>query len=138
MVDRSRIREFTVFDWDLCRNIPSTRADLPNNLEEWCDGIRKDTTNATKKVKLDLNVEKIGSILGHLLEPTETLFRRWKEQKHNRTLQKNISTLNKEIEKHCNTLCEQQWNELCESVNGKIRNGKSWKLLKHLLDEHKH
>lgn len=36
MVDHSRIREFTVIDWDLFRNIRSRMADAPDNLEEWC------------------------------------------------------------------------------------------------------
>ncbi|XP_070394012.1 uncharacterized protein [Dermacentor albipictus] len=32
-------------------------------------------------------------------------------------------------------LCEQQWDELCESIDGQMRNAKSWSMLKHLLDE---
>ncbi|XP_070377139.1 uncharacterized protein [Dermacentor albipictus] len=39
------------------------------------------------------------------------------------------------IEDHCKALCQQQWDELCESIDGQMRNGKSWGMLKHLLDE---
>lgn len=76
------------------------------------------------------------SRLAHLLEAKTAIFSPWKKQRHNRRLRQIISKLNKEIEQHCDTLCKQQWDELCESVDGQIRNGKSWHLLKHLLDEH--
>nr|XP_037270602.1 uncharacterized protein LOC119162244 [Rhipicephalus microplus] len=111
IVDRSRVREFTVIDWDLFRSIRGTRASAPDNFEEWCEGIRRDTTTATKKINTDLNVEKMDSRLAHLLEAKTCCFLD-------------------------GTSRGTTWDELCESVDGLIRNDKSWHLLKHLLDEH--
>ncbi|KAH8036413.1 hypothetical protein HPB51_000336 [Rhipicephalus microplus] len=125
IVNRSRVREFTVVDWDLFHSIRGTKASAPDNFKEWCEGIRRDTTAATKTIKTDLNVENMDRRLAHLLEAMTALFSRWKKQRHNRRLRQRISKLNKEIEQHCNTLCKQEWDELCESVDGQIRNGKS-------------
>ncbi|XP_075741667.1 uncharacterized protein LOC142791818 [Rhipicephalus microplus] len=135
IVDRSKGREFTVVDWDLFRSIRGTRASAPDNFEEWCEGICRDTTAATEKINTYSNVEKTDSRLAHLREAKTALFSRWKKQRHNHRLRERISKLNKEIEQHCDTLCKQQCDELCESVDGQIKNGKSWHFLKHLLDE---
>ncbi|XP_077557322.1 uncharacterized protein LOC144172510 [Haemaphysalis longicornis] len=117
-VARSRVREFTFVDWDHFRKIREEpgRASAPASLEEWCEGIRNDASAATKKVVTDLDVEQMDS------------------QRLNRRLRKKISELNKVIDDYCKVLCKQQWDELCESIDGQIRNGKSWGMLKHLLD----
>ncbi|KAH6932279.1 hypothetical protein HPB50_004152 [Hyalomma asiaticum] len=65
------------------------------------------------------------SRLTHQLEAKAALFRRWKEQRHNRRLQQKISKLNKGAEEHCDTLCKQQWDELCESR----RANQKWEVL---------
>ncbi|KAH6926203.1 hypothetical protein HPB50_015815 [Hyalomma asiaticum] len=85
VVDRSRFREFTVADW-LFRNIRSTMPSATDNLEEWCEGIRKDIATAPKRVQSDLNVEKMDSMLARQLEAKDALFRRCTEQRHNRRL----------------------------------------------------
>ncbi|XP_037572242.1 fatty acid synthase [Dermacentor silvarum] len=56
--------------------------------------------------------------LAHLLEAKQALLTRWKGQKHNRRLRKKDSEVYREIEEHCKNLCKQQWEELCESVEG--------------------
>lgn len=136
-VARSRVREFTFVDWDHFRKIREVpgRARAPASLEEWSEGIRNDASAATKKVETDLDVERMDSRLYHLIEAKNALLRRWKGQRLNRRLRKKISELNKVIDDHCKALCKQQWDELCESIDGQMRNGKSWSMLKHLLDE---
>lgn len=56
-------------------------------------------------------------------------------QRLNRRLRKKISELNKLIEEHCKLLSRQQWDEVCNSVDEQVRNGRSWGLLKHLLND---
>ncbi|XP_075526691.1 uncharacterized protein LOC142558442 [Dermacentor variabilis] len=38
-------------------------------------------------------------------------------------------------EEYCHILSKQQWDEVCNSVDGQMRNGRNWNLLKHLLDD---
>ncbi|KAH7971817.1 hypothetical protein HPB52_002977 [Rhipicephalus sanguineus] len=41
------------------------------------------------------------------------------------------------IEAHCKVLCTQQWNEVCNEADGQMHKGKTWNMLRHLLDETK-
>lgn len=45
-----------------------------------------------------------------------------------------MAELDKQIEEHCRVLNQQQWAELCNSLDGKLHHSRSWKILKHLLD----
>ncbi|XP_037561319.1 uncharacterized protein LOC119440486 [Dermacentor silvarum] len=38
------------------------------------------------------------------------------------------------MKEHCRVLCKQQWDELCNSLDGQLHNRQTWKLLKYLLD----
>lgn len=97
--------------------------------------IRNDIKAATRKLLTDANVEAMDSKLAHLIEAKQAITKKWRTQRLNRKLRKKIAELNKQIEQHCNNLCKQQWDEFCETIDGQIRNGKAWKLIKHLLDE---
>ena len=46
-----------------------------------------------------------------------------------------IAEINKQVEEHCQTLSRQQWDEICNSVDGQMRTRGKWNLLEHLLDE---
>lgn len=135
-IARFRTRKFKVVDWDVFRKVRAERAPTAGtDFEGWCKGIRDDAAAATKEIVTDLDVENMDSRLARLLEAKQALLTRWKGQKHNRRLRKKVSEVNRAIEEHCKTLCKQQWHELCESVESQLRSGKSWGLLKHLLDQ---
>lgn len=135
-VARSKSREFTITDWDHFRKLRGNEsAPVPEDLEDWCKRIKSDAESSTKKIVTDLEVEKMDSRLAHLIEAKQALLLRWKGQRLNRRLRKKISELNKAIEDHCRTLGKQQWDEVCDSIDGQMRNGKTWGMLKHLLDE---
>ncbi|XP_070389357.1 uncharacterized protein [Dermacentor albipictus] len=135
-IARYNTRKFKLIDWDVFRKIRAERAPMAEtDFEGWCKGIRDDAAAATKEVVTELDIDKMDSKLAHLLEAKQALLTRWKGQRHNRRLRKKVSEVNREIEHHCKNLCKQQWAELCESVEGQLRSGKSWGLLKHLLDE---
>ncbi|XP_072140696.1 uncharacterized protein [Dermacentor andersoni] len=132
-----RPKEFFFTDWDKFRKIrnerqpPTTRL----SLEQWMDQIREDIKSNTHKICTDLPVEKMDSRLAHLLEAKQSLLNRWKGQRLNRRLRKKIAELNRTTEEYCHTLSKQQWDEVCNSVDGQMRNGRNWNLLKHLLDD---
>ncbi|KAH7984709.1 hypothetical protein HPB52_023574 [Rhipicephalus sanguineus] len=60
--------------------------------------------------------------------------RRTSKQKLNRKIRKKIAEINREIEAHCARLCEQEWQELCGTMDGNMSAGRTWKILRHLLD----
>ncbi|XP_075531080.1 uncharacterized protein LOC142564087 [Dermacentor variabilis] len=132
-----RSKLYTWVDWDLFRK---TRAELlpPDdapNLETPTAQLKADIAKATKTIGTDLSTEKMDSRLAQLLEAKQSLLASWKDQRLNRRLCRRISELNNSIVDHCHTLSKEQWDEICNSINGQVRNGKTWNLLKHLLDD---
>ncbi|XP_049514057.1 uncharacterized protein LOC119431900 [Dermacentor silvarum] len=111
-VARSKSREFTITDWDHFHKIRGNEsAPVPKDLEDWCERIKSDAESSPKKIVTDLEVEKMDSRLAHLIEAKQA------------------------IEGHCRTHGKQQWDEVCDSIDGQMHNGKTWGMLKHLLDE---
>ncbi|KAG0434423.1 hypothetical protein HPB47_019118 [Ixodes persulcatus] len=72
---------------------------------------------------MDLEINIMDSHLAHLLEAKKALLDRWKGQRLNRRLRKKIAELNQTIEDHCQSLTRQQWDEVCNSVDGQMRVG---------------
>lgn len=48
-----------------------------------------------------------------------------------------MAELNRTIEKHCRTLCRQQWYDTCNAADGQMHSGRTWAMLRHLFDETK-
>lgn len=132
-----KTKSYTWVDWDLLRKTRAERPppDTPPSLETWTAQLKADVNKATKTISTDLPTERMDSRLAHLLEAKQSLLARWKGQRLNRRLRKRISQLNKTMMDHCRILSKQQWDEICNSIDGQVRNGKTWNLLKHLLNE---
>ncbi|KAG0412376.1 hypothetical protein HPB47_010480 [Ixodes persulcatus] len=94
------LKEFTITDWDQFRKSREERALIQD------------------------------SRLAHLLEAKQALLDRWKGQRLNRRLRKKIAELHRTIEDHCQSLTRQQWDEVCNTVDGQMRVGGKWNLLK--------
>lgn len=105
------------------------------DLECWIDQIARDFKAATKEVSTNLPVKKMDSELAHLIEAKRSLLSGLKGQHLNRRLRKKIAEVNRKIEEHCNVLARQQWDDVCNSINGLIHRAGPWNLLKHLLDD---
>ncbi|XP_077542813.1 uncharacterized protein LOC144155328 [Haemaphysalis longicornis] len=131
----TRKHKFT--DWDAFRRLLHTEEEDIENIEEWSALIAGKITEATKIIETDAQVDKIDSRLAHLIEAKESILNRWKKQRLNRRLRKKVAELNRAIEAHCRVLCTQQWNEICSAADGQMHCGKTWNLMRHLLDETK-
>ncbi|XP_075543106.1 uncharacterized protein LOC142576707 [Dermacentor variabilis] len=142
-VEGRRPRALTFIDWDKFRMIREERGERGKefeglyrpSLEDWVNQVKEDVKEATKEITTDLEVDSVDSRLAHLIEAKRSMLARWKGQRLNRRLHKKISELNKLIEEHCKLLSRQQWDEVCNSVDEQVRNGRSWGLLKHLLND---
>ncbi|KAH8031769.1 hypothetical protein HPB51_020840 [Rhipicephalus microplus] len=56
------------------------------------------------------------------------------KQNFNKKLQKKSPEVNRKIETHCSRLCEQEWEELSNTMDEYMSAGRTWKILKQLLD----
>lgn len=129
------LRKFRVTDWDLFRNIRKQDETDYSSLEELFARLKEDVAASTKEVQTDKEVERMDSRLAHLLEAKNTLQAKWKTQKLNRRLRKRIAELNRKIDEHSQTLARQKWDEVCNAVDGQMRSGAKWNILKHLLGD---
>ncbi|XP_049523946.1 uncharacterized protein LOC125945731 [Dermacentor silvarum] len=132
----TRTREFTWVDWDAFRKHRTAETtDTPiTDIESWSRDLLSDTQLATRTIKTDAPTERMDSRLAHLIEAKTAILSRWKGQRLNKRLRKKVALLNENIKEHCRVLNQQQWAELCNSLDGQLHHSRSWKILKHLLD----
>ncbi|XP_077530888.1 uncharacterized protein LOC144142932 [Haemaphysalis longicornis] len=133
--DEKRIHKLK--DWDLYRTLlPSEEEEIPD-VNEWSNKIMENVTAATKEIETDVKIVKMDSHLAHMLEAKTSIPKRWQKQRTHRRLRKKVAELNHAIEKHWRSLCRQQCNEMCNAADGQLHVGKTWSMLRHLLDETK-
>ncbi|KAH7979029.1 hypothetical protein HPB49_007879 [Dermacentor silvarum] len=63
-----------------------------------------------------------------------SLTKRWKRQRHNRKLARRIAELNHEISEYVVKLSKENRLQVCDGLQGQLSVGKTWKLLRHLID----
>lgn len=131
------VRTHKVTDWDAFRrSLPGEKVVI-EDIEEWTVGLMERAAAATREIETDASFERVDNRLAHLIEAKKALLARWKAQRTNRKLRKKIAELNRVIETHCRTLCAQRWHEICSAADGQMHCGRTWTLLRHLLDETK-
>ncbi|KAG0423073.1 hypothetical protein HPB47_001126 [Ixodes persulcatus] len=130
----TRTREFAFVDWDAFREYRTEKAADTSitDIESWPRDFQSDTQLATRTIKTDDPTERMDSRLARLIEAKTSILSRWKGQRLNKQLRKKVALLNKNIEEHCRVLNQQQWAELCNSLDGQLHRFRSWKILKHL------
>ncbi|KAH7933131.1 hypothetical protein HPB49_017785 [Dermacentor silvarum] len=150
-------RKARIVDWDRFRkNRERDKKEGPiEDISEWCRELLADVAKATDEIEwTDWRQEspkeggdrsrgagnddapqpsRVDSRLAHLLAANKSMQRRASKQKLKRKIRK-IAEINREIEMHCGRLCEQEWQELCDTMNGNMSAGRTWKVLGHLLD----
>ncbi|XP_070386411.1 uncharacterized protein [Dermacentor albipictus] len=142
--------KFRLVDWDKFRKIRDKKEQGPiRNIEEWNGELLQDVQKATTEMDWDDwdarrehedddngggHSPRVDRNLAHLIQAKKSIQKRLQGQKHNRNLRRKIAELNKTIEAHRAQLCTQDWDEVCDAMDGNINTGKTWKILKHLLD----
>ncbi|XP_077542647.1 uncharacterized protein LOC144155191 [Haemaphysalis longicornis] len=122
-------------DWDAFRKLlPTEQTDI-TDIVEWTNEIREKEKEATRTIETEDNVGRIDSRLAHLIEAKQSIQAKWKTQRTNRKLRKKVAELNREVEAHSRVLCTQQWNEVCNEADSQMHCGKTWSMLKSLLDD---
>lgn len=126
---KTKAKEIRTTDWDKFREFRNKTAPKEiNNLSDWVSSLIEDVSSASVVVSVDKEEQIADSKLLHLWEAHKGL------QKHNKRLREKITEIERRIEEHTLTLQTQQWNQICENMNGQLENKKTWHLLRHLLD----
>lgn len=122
-------------NWDNFRKIRDKTAPKEiGNLNEWTRALKEDVKATTEETEAITSQHTTDPKLKHMWEAHLSLQLRWKNQKHNRTLRKRITQLERKIEAYAFELERQQWGQVCDSVNGHLGKKNTWLLLRHLLD----
>lgn len=126
-------------DWDKFRKNRNDKEQEPiTNIEHWNQELLEDVGKATTDVELggweEDEQPRVDSRLAHLKQAKRSIQLRLQGQKHNRNLRRKITELNKQIEEHCARLCNQEWDEVCDTLDNNINTSKTWTIFRRLLD----
>lgn len=126
-----------ITDWTLFR----TRADEEQgdditDIDAWTKAIVRTIADATTEHEADVETPQLDSRLAHLLQARRSLQERWKKgRKTNHRLRTKIAKLGREITSYSKKLCTQRWHEVCSEADRQLHKGRTWKLLRCLLDD---
>nr|XP_037282384.1 uncharacterized protein LOC119175583 [Rhipicephalus microplus] len=131
-----RAQQQRIVDWhEYRKKLEDNVTETIENIAAWTNMLNAMTKDATQTVEAEPEATMLDSRLSHLMEARNLLRRRWKRQCHNRKLRKRIAQLNRDIKHHSAVLCRQQWHAACQEADGQLHKGKTWRLLRHLLND---
>lgn len=132
---RRPARGAIITKWDSFRTSREARTlHTISDIATWTDQLQHDVRAVTRHLPEDCPADAMDSHLLHLWEAKAGLERRWRRQRWNRTLRRRLARLNKEIEAHAATLSRQNWESLCNRLDGNMSLPQTWNLFRHLLD----
>ncbi|KAH8033893.1 hypothetical protein HPB51_017343 [Rhipicephalus microplus] len=123
-------RTFTLTDWDAFRTLRKNNTKEYNTVIELLTSLQEDIAKTTKTIQQNSDPH-----LAHLLEAKASIPRALENTTTKQTLTKTSIILNQDIAKYCTELTRLQWHELCSAVDGRMRTGGKWNLLKYMLDD---
>lgn len=129
------IKKTRITDWATFRKQrraePETKIE---SLEDWVRRLQEDLEANSKAITLTTETPAVDPHLLHLWEARRGLLKRWRRQKHNRTLKLRIAKVTEEAAKYANELTSQNWLQVCNNLQGTLGTAKTWSFLRHLLD----
>ncbi|XP_077547715.1 uncharacterized protein LOC144159942 [Haemaphysalis longicornis] len=90
--------------------------------------------NRTSERKQEEDAEPSAESYEDWARRQQTTLQKWKRQRRNSKLARRIGLLNKEIAAYAAKLCRENWHKMCEGLQGQLSAGKTWKVLRHLID----
>ncbi|KAH6932377.1 hypothetical protein HPB50_005093 [Hyalomma asiaticum] len=119
-----------ITDWTVFR-----KHDIPDvqDIEEWTRQVIDTVAKHTKTVKLSVDHPDVDPHLLHMWEARTGLLKHWKRQKRNRKLRLRIAALTRQAEEYAEDLARQNWNRVCDELQGTLSNRRTWAILRKLL-----
>ncbi|KAM7303296.1 uncharacterized protein ISCGN_013260 [Ixodes scapularis] len=131
----SYIKKTRLVNWDEFRKQKETTSTSEIiSFDEWVSALQHDVSAYAKDIMLTDERQSVDPHLLHLWEARRSLIKRWRRQKHNRTLKIRIARLTEEAADYAVDLMQQNWQQFCNSLQGTLGTAKTWSLMRHLLD----
>lgn len=131
----SYIKKTRLVNWDEFRKQRETTPTSEiTSFDEWVSALQHDVSAYAKDIMLTDERQAVDPHLLHLWEARRSLIKRWRRQKHNRTLKIRIARLTEEAADYAVDLMQQNWQQFCNSLQGTLGTAKTWSLMRHLLD----
>ncbi|KAH9380391.1 hypothetical protein HPB48_017614 [Haemaphysalis longicornis] len=137
---RAKLGTAHITDWDKMRTCTQAEDDAEEttsshlSYKEWADKQKRILDQFTRKIATTTKVPFVDSRLAHMWAARHSLTKRWKRQRRNKKLARRIAKLNADISEHVSKLSRENWLQICDGLQGQLSVGKTWKLLRHLID----
>ncbi|KAK8783214.1 hypothetical protein V5799_015445, partial [Amblyomma americanum] len=132
-----------ITDWNKMRKLAqeqeeaskeeSEQAEIQKTYAEWARDQKKALEKFTQEIAMTSQTPYVDARVTHMWAARHSLTRRWKRQRHSIKLAKR-RVFNEEIAEYTAKLCGEHWLKACDGLQGKLSTGKTWCLLRHLID----
>lgn len=126
-IGKAKIADWTAFRKDLTQSI--------EDLDEWTRLITEKSQKHTKEIQLTVDKPAVDSHRLYLWEARRSLICRWKKQKWDRVLKKRIALLTRQADKYADELVRQNWNQICDNLQGTLSTRNTWNIIRSLALE---
>ncbi|KAG0414968.1 hypothetical protein HPB47_007849 [Ixodes persulcatus] len=111
------------------------RKDRPlHTIEEWCAQLVEDHESVTTEIENPTQARTMDRRLQHMLEAYGSIYRRRRNTgKRYHKLRKRAAKLSKEIEEYAQKLNQQQWQQMCDELQGRLHTKSPWTLFRRML-----
>ncbi|KAG0427724.1 hypothetical protein HPB47_025249, partial [Ixodes persulcatus] len=124
-------RKIRITDWPAVG--ASSSSTSPDTLTDWVQTLQTRLDRHTRTLTTTPDAPDIDSHLSHLWEARRGLTKRWRRQRHNRKFKLRIAQLTVDDATYAANLTGQNWNTLCDKLNGTLGTARTWSLLRHLI-----
>ncbi|KAG0410754.1 hypothetical protein HPB47_012130 [Ixodes persulcatus] len=116
-------RKIRITDWPAFR--ASSSSTSPDTLTDWVQTLQTRLDRHTRTLTTTLDAPDIDSHLLDLWEARRGLTKRWRRQRHNRKLKLRIAQLTVYAATYAANLTGQNWNTLCDKLNGQAKSDRA-------------
>ncbi|XP_077528391.1 uncharacterized protein LOC144140064 [Haemaphysalis longicornis] len=140
---QAKLGKVRITDWDKMRKYtqqedveeePDDGIAEGQSYKEWADKQKQALEKFTQTITTTTQPPFVDTRLIRMWAARHSLTKRWKRQKRNRKLARRIALLNTQISEYAAKLSKENWLKLCDSLQGQLSLGKTWRLLRYLID----
>lgn len=126
---RARLPDWTSFR----KSLPQTSL-IDNGYSSWAQNLMTTLKRHEKCIQTTEDFPAVDNHLLHLWEARRSLTKRWKRQKHYRTLKRRITDLTQQAAEYASQLADSNWIDRCNTAARQMSVKNTWKLFRSLID----
>lgn len=129
---RPRKRKISHTNWNTFRTIRDT-SHTTGSLQSWTKALKHAQKQATQESSTSAPSDNPDPYLVRIWKRRKRLLRTLRTQPNNARLSDRVTELTRQVKEHCVTLDTNQWNKICNTINGTLNQKRTWHLLRELL-----